>query len=170
MMKNTNTNTTTTTTGADILATTRGAIDIIKKTADQTAKNGGATVSLIDGYEPYAGYAVSVAGLGYDFDFSDGADITPALREFAASRLAYLLDDSYFLGTWIDETTGRLYFDITLVTFDKDEALTVARDTGELAIYDIARGVEIRTDDEPAGVDLFDLPTLTGYRLDALNA
>jgi len=42
-----------------------------------------------------------------------------------------------FLGGWIDEESGKVYIDISENFINKDEALKVAKERGELAIYSL---------------------------------
>jgi len=49
-----------------------------------------------------------------------------------------------FYGVWADEETGKVYIDAVDWTYDLVAALTVGRNRGEIAVWDIAQGAEIR--------------------------
>lgn len=53
--------------------------------------------------------------------------------------------DVEYIGVWTDTETGRVYIDAVQHESDVREALTLASRRGELAIWDIMAGVEIRT-------------------------
>lgn len=48
-------------------------------------------------------------------------------------------------GGWVDTETGLTYLDVVTIVDSKEEALDLAVQHGELAVYDIAGGQEIRT-------------------------
>lgn len=56
------------------------------------------------------------------------------------------LDYVATIGSWLDTATDRVYFDASSHHADLETALTVASNRGELAIWDVANGREIRTD------------------------
>ena len=66
---------------------------------------------------------------------------------FATARYIQQLpiDRQDYIGGWVDEEI--LYIDVVDFYQDRHEALKVARKRGELAIYDLGAGEEIRTDD-----------------------
>lgn len=77
-----------------------------------------------------SGYGVGIRG----FD-------TPAkLSRFVARK------PRLFAGYWVDGETGVEYFDAVSVIRERDRALQLAKRRGELAIWDFARGAEIRVD------------------------
>ncbi|WP_148311580.1 hypothetical protein [Amycolatopsis japonica] len=49
-------------------------------------------------------------------------------------------------GAWRDSETGITHLDVSTVVADSDKALTLAREHGEIAVWDYANGAEIRTD------------------------
>jgi hypothetical protein len=62
-----------------------------------------------------------------------------------------LLDNPvYFAGVWTDADTGKVYVDISRKVDDLYTALAIAESRGELAIWDVVNGKEIRTELEPA--------------------
>lgn len=53
--------------------------------------------------------------------------------------------DGKVFGGWLDTETGKTYLDVVTIVDSKEEALDLAVHHGELAIYDITNGQEIRT-------------------------
>lgn len=53
-------------------------------------------------------------------------------------------NEASFYGVWIDDQTGKIYFDGSSWVFDLYSALAVGRARNEIAIWDIAQGEEIR--------------------------
>lgn len=52
--------------------------------------------------------------------------------------------DNRFLGGWIDNSTGKVYYDISEWFAGKEQAITVAKQRNELAIFDLANMTEIK--------------------------
>lgn len=53
---------------------------------------------------------------------------------------------SRFYGVWVDSDTGKIYFDAVDHMKTERYALMAGRKRGEIAVWDIANGVEIRVD------------------------
>ena len=53
-------------------------------------------------------------------------------------------DDPVCIGFWRDTATNLYWFDVSNVVFYYEEAMGLARDRGEIAIYDLAHNDEIR--------------------------
>jgi hypothetical protein len=67
----------------------------------------------------------------YDLAVHTVYEVATYLFEF----VAYAHDPEEFFGAWIDD--GKLYMDHVLITPDKDEALGLARERGEKAIFNL---------------------------------
>ncbi len=52
----------------------------------------------------------------------------------------------YYAGIWKDSDTGLTYIDISRNVADLYSALAIADARGELAVWDVAHGVEVRTE------------------------
>ena len=100
-----------------------------------TASATGGTISTTDVDVPSAGYVVGIAGLGVTENNNDMG----AIAHWVALNL-----DSDHLGVWSDEATGTTYLDVVRVITDRAMAESLARLTGEIAIWDLANRVEIR--------------------------
>ena len=53
------------------------------------------------------------------------------------------LEHNQYYGTWKDEKTGKIYYDISQNIIDYKEACTIAQKRGELAIYDLQNNCSI---------------------------
>jgi len=101
--------------------------------------NVGTSVSLSLA-SPKSGYMVSiVAGPVYHKDSQVPAE---AIIEF----LRYNAVKESYCGSWLDTETELIYVDISANFEDKDLALSLAREFGEIAIWDVRNNCEIRLD------------------------
>ena len=88
------------------------------------------------------------------------------LRTFIQANRALLEDARNAVGTWYNREEDSTYLDITTTLPDRAEAITLARQYNQIAIYDLARQAEIAT--EGTGEETDALPPL-GQRLPALQ-
>lgn len=51
----------------------------------------------------------------------------------------------HYIGAWRDSVTGTNYFDLSQWVPDLSDAMRIATERGELAIWDIRNGCELRT-------------------------
>ncbi len=58
----------------------------------------------------------------------------------------YLQLPNKFFGIWIDETSGIVYLDISIHIPGLEQALNFARSNKQLAIWDCANKIEIKTE------------------------
>jgi len=85
------------------------------------------------------GYAVSL--MAHEKRFSDRP--TPAqLREYITAHIVPLISGSCVLGGWEDD--GIFYLDVSAVVFGRGEAMLVAADNKQKAIYSFQTGEIIR--------------------------
>lgn len=70
---------------------------------------------------------------------------TLTLVTFVTDNWDLLRQDGYMFGAWLDTETGITYLDVVTVLDSKELALDLAVQKGELAIYDLGSGQEIRT-------------------------
>ena len=119
-------------------------------------KHGGSTVSRYFG--DAAGqklYAVSV--------YPDRTALVPGqqvpaalLRTFIQANYALLEDVRNAVGTWYNREENITYLDITTLLSDRAEATALAQRYNQIAIYDLARQVEVLT--KGTGEQIDDLP------------
>lgn len=85
-----------------------------------TEKDGGISIDR-QGRKPSTGFMVGVRGCS-------------SVREMTAMDLRA----NEYYGTWKDEEDGgKVYYDISENIQDKEEALRIAKERGELAIFDL---------------------------------
>lgn len=113
---------------------------------NRTEANGGATLHLPSGeYDRYTtgyyvgGYAKAVT---FPLEGSTVADYVLAAIDVISSVPAGKRTGN--LGSWIDTETGTVWIDASEHYTDRTEAMRVAAERGELAIWDIANAEEIR--------------------------
>jgi hypothetical protein len=121
--------------------------DHINTLLKHTLGNNGASVRLIDntvlGYnlDLKSGYMVSIKDLlTLPFKTDEGL-----LLDFHDNLVKGLIniecDDNTFLGAWLDE--GLLYIDLSMHIENKDEALKLAKDNHQKAIWDVKNNKSI---------------------------
>jgi hypothetical protein len=116
-----------------------------------TLENGGATFNLVTGeLNPSVGYMVALGGhekiIGSD-TFSIPQlqyHIADYIKDKAILLASGITDDKKYLGTWIHD--GKLYLDISINFIDKAMAVEIATRSNQLAIWDCANAIEIKTD------------------------
>jgi len=101
--------------------------------------NGGATYNLVTGeLNPDHGYGVAVNGYEERVPFIDH----DTLANYVLQHATILTNDSLFLGIWKD---GNEYvLDVTQTIEDREEAIRVGIERGQLAVWDSANKDEIR--------------------------
>ena len=105
---------------------------------------GGFSYNLGRGKSPRTGYMVSPykdAEAVFDREhFSTGA-----INRFIAQHRDRLRRQDHYLGGW--EYGGRIYLDISVRRRTKREAMEIARNNDQIAIYDVENGQELATAD-----------------------
>ena len=115
------------------------AYALAQRLLDGARRDGGATLDPSTGVAPADGYMVGIAGRGtvlHDL----GSTATAAAW---VARTLTELAPGECLGSWLDD--GLIYLDVSVNVDDLETAATLARETGELAIWDVTAGVEIST-------------------------
>lgn len=110
---------------------------------DLCTKDG--TYAVVQGVTPpTTGYVVALADRGFKLDKGEATDsFVLAIWAWVKKVQRRASYESCFVGAWTHE--GDLYLDVVKIFQDKALALELAERTGELAIYDLAAGAEIRT-------------------------
>jgi len=101
-------------------------------------KNGGITINT-KGEIPTTGYAYSIKSEGRQIPIGDFGP--KSLTEYMEMKAEELSVDGMYYGHWNDGDIA--YQDVSKVIEDKEVAMETARNTHELAIYDIANEKEI---------------------------
>lgn len=110
---------------------------------DALRDNGGFTVDLQKAGFVTEGFAVSVNP--ERTRVVDGEVDTITLANYVRDHWDILKTEGKVFGGWLDTESGKTYLDVVTVFDSKEVALDLAVQHGELAIYDITSGQEIRT-------------------------
>lgn len=114
----------------------------------ETLESGGSTVSVIGETLPDSGYMVGgeVEGLQMDASLLTNRPdaVEAALEMYVHRNFKLLTKGNVFLGGWLDKEDDTVWFDVSDKYATEGFALLVARNRGELAIWDIAESKEIR--------------------------
>lgn len=99
----------------------------------------GSIVTTVTGARiPPTGYVVGIRGLGLAL-----LNVSQeAIAAWVATRLPRSTEPNHAMGIWQDG--GVTYLDVVKVISERATAETLARNTGELAIYDLLRKTDIR--------------------------
>lgn len=117
-------------------------IDITTEVISATIGNGGATANLHTGETPALGYSI-----GGNPEY--GEKVLPSGWEYLFGPVIYGTVEHYmagvpgdYVGTWIRED-GALVLDAPTIIADRDEAMRLADERGEEAIYCLHTGETI---------------------------
>lgn len=106
------------------------------KLIDVLFTNGGFSINILSGLSPESGYMVSLR---------DNEEIIPCHEVNSDTIPGYLarhsLPNDAYLGGWID--ADNVYLDISVNIPNIEDALNLARDNSQLAIYDLSNGESI---------------------------
>jgi hypothetical protein len=113
--------------------------------AEQTARQGGATVSILPGVpQPASGYAVSLKGHEQRRSLEAVNYLPSFIRRqafaYADEHRNLLAQPGHYLGAWIDG--ALLFLDVTRVHAEFAEAQRAGIANGQRAIFDLGRKVE----------------------------
>lgn len=100
-----------------------------------TRDGDGATVSTT-GHEPTDGYMVG--GATAELVLTDSSNAAHKIREYVTGT------DGTYYGIWRNDDTGHHHVDVSEHYDSREAALTVARIRGEIAVWDLSNGCEVR--------------------------
>jgi hypothetical protein len=104
--------------------------------------DGGFTVDPRSGEGVYGGYAVAI----HPDCCAVLAEITLGdVLEFLLRHADTLALPGRVLGAWRDPADGRIYLDVSILVEDREQALALAREYDQLAVFDFSTGESIRT-------------------------
>ena len=131
--------------------------------AHATVSSGGSTTDLRHGTSPKSGYMLvakedrdrgqQVKVNKYWSKDKKRKEIRKALEDYKEKNKDVLTDggeNGKFLGTWFDPQTGVLWLDVSTNYSSKSKAIKEANAAGEIAIWDVKAGGEIRLRDTHA--------------------
>ncbi len=109
--------------------------------ADLHAEDGrGTSLSLNDAQKPSYGFMVSLQGYEQKIEatrFIVGSEIAEYLSDNVANARR-LKAGPLFLGSWYDDTTARVYLDLSVCVASMGQATEVARKNNQRTFYDVA--------------------------------
>ena len=114
---------------------------------DTIRKNpNGFSVSL-NGSQPKAGYMVAVPGHTEQHDASDiaGAKGASIIQGYASAHADALAEPGAHIGGWTDPDTSKVVLDVSHNIPNRQQAISAGRQRNQKAIYDVARGKDIKT-------------------------
>lgn len=110
----------------------------LKMFRNNTLNNGGCSMS-INGTIPTTGYMVGIAGNELILNKSDFN--IKNIRAYVSDKFEKLVEPNMFIGSW--ENDEKIYLDTSLNVSNKEEAMKIASELGELAIFDIEHNESI---------------------------
>lgn len=131
--------------------------------AHATVVGGGSTTNLRRGTSPKDGYMLvtkedakrgqQVSINKYWSKDKKRQEIRKALDDFKEKNKDVLIEggeNGKFMGTWFDTKNGTLWLDVSTNFTSKSKAIKAANEAGEIAIWDVKAGGEIRLRDTHA--------------------
>jgi len=100
---------------------------------------GGFSINVNTGATPGAGYMVSIPGAEAVRRLSDITELT--IKRYVEKYAQQLATPGAYLGAWVDG--WEVYLDISVNVDSLEDALNLARDNKQLAIYDLEAGDSI---------------------------
>lgn len=107
--------------------------------------DGGFSVDPRTGEDVGAGYAVAVHP-ERECVLTEPVAVGDLIGYVAQVADALALPGRVF-GGWRDPETGRVYLDVSAIVTDYSDAVSLACETGQMAIFDISAGESIRVED-----------------------
>lgn len=125
---------------------------LVKTLITEALQNGGVTISL-DGTRPTTGYAVGGQAPGVTFpieeSFRSESEDSPNAYQVTSNwidRTTSLVLPDFYVGSWLDQVSGQVWIDVVRVFEEFAPAKKEAIQRGELALFDLTTGKEIRFD------------------------
>lgn len=113
--------------------------ELAGRMARATLAAGGATMAT-DGTVPVTGFAVALPGLEETHPASGTAELAARIGAYVEAHAAELV--GRYVGAWVD--AGTVYLDTVEVIQDRETAELAGLAAGQLAIFDLTAGDEIR--------------------------
>jgi hypothetical protein len=105
-----------------------------------TRPDDGFTIDPHTGLDVTGGYAVSTRP---DAGVVLGSATPGDLIEYVVRHADALARDGAVFGGWRDPADGRIYLDVSTLVTDRGEALALARQHDQLAVFDFAAGQSV---------------------------
>jgi hypothetical protein len=136
--------------------------DVAQTAMSMTMSGGGASVNL-KGKPPKDGFMVSpYKDREKTVTFKrDRAEMIKAFKDYQSNNKDFIQQKNHYLGSWKNQ--GKVYLDISVNVADKEEAMKMAKEHNQLAIWDVKNKQEV-TVGKANGVTVYLIP------LDATDA
>jgi hypothetical protein len=106
--------------------------------------DGGFTINPRDGSDVTSGYAVAAyKQRSKEIPIEEVSEVT--LQSYVEANADLLSVSGNMFGGWHDPDTGHVWLDVSRVTSDKDEAISIAQLTNQIAIFDLDSGQSVST-------------------------
>jgi len=110
-----------------------------KELLNKIFADGGFSIQVASGLIPSSGYMVSIQGCEEVYNTEDVTDDT--IPGYITRHVKQLLLPGAYLGAWLDG--WEVYLDISVNVDSLEDALDLAHNNSQLAIYDISSGESI---------------------------
>ena len=106
--------------------------------SEHLAREGGFTYQPVTQSMPKEGYALSILP-GHEAVFE--RDVTAEdVRAYMEQHAAALQNPNAHFGAWRDPTSGKVYFDISIVEPDRARAVSLGKTHGQISIFNLGTG------------------------------
>jgi len=126
------------------IAASLGAKKIGQTAFTNTIKSGGTTISVF-GKVPKKGYALSIYK-GRELKVPAKQITSKHFKDYIKSNKDVLSQKDHFVGSWHNTDDGYVYLDVSVVKNNLDDAMKLARENKQLAVFDLGNLKEIKVD------------------------
>ena len=114
--------------------------DVLFDVVQDTLRDGGLTIKPFTGDKPQTGYMVALQG--YELQVPVSEFFTGIVADYLGEHAQKLMSTpSLCLGTWVNE--GTVYLDLSENIPNREKALELGRERGQLAIFNLANMEEV---------------------------
>lgn len=112
----------------------------------KTRSDGGSSTNVVTGKSPESGFMVAQKDGGIILSADDfyGENGESYLDEYVKSFPEFQNSDIY-LGTWHDAESGKVFLDVAHNVQDRQEAIALAQENDQIAIWDVSNSKEVNT-------------------------
>lgn len=117
------------------------------------APDGGFTIDPRTEKDVDSGFAVAIyPDRSREIPHTDVTGTT--IKDYAKSNEDLLTESGNMMGGWHDPDSGSVWLDVSRVTSDKTEAISLAKEHNQIAIFDLGSGSSINTGGTGRNLDL----------------
>ena len=131
--------------------------DVAQTAFSETMRTGGASVNF-KGRAPKDGYMVSpYKDREAISQFTkDKSTEVKTFKEYQQLNKEFIAQKNHYLGAWVDK--DKLYLDISVNVRDKAEAMDLAKQNNQLAMWDVAKKEEVTIGKKDGKTEIFLIP------------